>query len=992
MLMKKICLLFTALMTLLSTSALAQTIEVSGLVTDGTDSPVVGATVMVEGTKTGTSTDAAGAFKIKAPSNGTLVFSIIGYAQQSVKIDGRKFIEVKLAEDSEYLEDAIVVGYGTGQKIGNIVGSVTTVSSSDIAAKPSANVSDALQGKVAGLQIFNTSGEPQSSVSLTLRGVSSLNLSTAPLYILDGVPVSSSVFSTINPQDIENISVLKDASSTAIYGSRAANGVIFINTKKGRKGEKATVALRAQYGISMPTTYNFDMMNSEELIRFEELCDPVTTSTPEYKAFKNYVLGNGVNFDWLDYLYDKSAPVIQADASLRGATENTNYYVSLGYYSEDGTYKYNSGVDRFNLRLNLDTQICKWAKFGVNLSLSYKKYNTIITGYYTQSPIMQAVTGLPYRTPYQYYFNDDNTIDYGDVNWIYPWDGMIDLHEYYKNNTNKKEEVALMGQTFLQLNPVKGLTIRAQQAIDAYVYDSEAKNMPSYTPFSARGRVSEYFEKYYQLSSTNTIEYKNNINKTHFFTGLVGHESLLKHTKYFSVRGIGLTDDRLTELSSTTSVDDWGGSWQECAFNSFFANFNYSYLDRYFIDASVRTDGSSLFGKNHRYATFWSAGAMWKIKSENWMKNVNWVNELSLGLTYGTTGNSGLSGWYNSLGLVGTGPKYNGNAGWALSQVPNADLTWETVGTVNLALKGRLADRVSFDFEFYHRDSRDLLMELPYSGTTGHSSGWGNIASLYNRGVDLSLDVDLIHTRSVYWGISANVNYNRNRITKLYQGLDELAFPDAGLKYQVGESSSLVYTQIFAGVDPADGNPMWYDLNGNKTKNFTNDIMQFWEGHDSVSPWSGGFSTNFSWKGLGINADFSWIGSRWVWMNEYYYTRNTGNQLFQTNFERRMLDIWTTPGQVTDIPKYGTTFQFDSSIYSNAAFLRLKNISISYDLPKDLLARTKALTGVKFYVTGRNLLTVTGFEGYDPEVGYSNGTAGLYPNSRQVVFGVELLF
>ena len=971
--------------------AFAQNKQVSGTVAGADGNPIAGATVLVEGTATGTTTGANGSFTVSAPANGVLTVSFLGYETQKVAINNRSNIQVKLLEDAKSIDDVVVIGYGSGQRIGNIVGSVSTVSAGEIADRPSANIGDALQGKVPGLQIFNTSGEPQSSVSIRLRGESSLNLSNAPLYILDGVPVSSSVFTSINPQDIENISILKDASSTAIYGSRAANGVIFVSTKKGKKGDKPSISLRAQYGVSMLTNYNMDMMNSEQLIRFEEMCVPSLKTDAAYQAKKAFILGNGINFDWQDYLFDSAAPLVQADASIRGATESTNYYVSLGYYSEQGTAKANSSVDRFTFRSNLDTQISKWLKFGANVALTYNKYHTITTGWYSQSPILQSVTGLPYYTPYELIYNEDGTVSYGKVQQVYPWDNMIDLNEYYKYNTNDRENVNLMGQTYFQLTPVKGLTIRAQQAIDAFDYTNESLHMPSYTPYPDRGSNSQAFQRYYQLSSTNTIEYKNNINQKHFFTALIGHESIIKRERTFNAVGTGLTDDRLTAFKSTTAIDSWGGNVIECAFNSFFANFNYNYDGKYFLDASVRTDGSSLFGKNHRYATFYSVGAMWKLKQENFLKDVSWVNDLNLNVSYGTTGNSGLDSWYASLGLVGTGPKYNGNAGWALSQVPNADLTWETVATLNVGVSGRLADRVSFGFEFYNKVSTDLLMEMPYSGTTGHSSGWGNIASMRNRGIDLELSVDLIHTKDVFWSITGNVNYNKNEITKLYQGLDELAFPDYGLKYQVGKPSSLVYTQVRAGVDPNDGAPMWYDLNGNLTKTYSDDIMQFC-GMDTNAPWSGGFSTAFSWKGLGLNMDFSWIGERWIFINERYYTMNPANQLQRSNFETKMLNMWTTPGQKTDIPKYGTQFYFDTSAYSNASFIRMKNISLSYSFPRSLIQKSGFLSSVKVYVTGRNLWTITDFEGYDPEVGYSNATQGMYPNSRQIVFGAELVF
>ena len=296
---------------------MAQNIKVSGFVRDAAGEPIIGATVVVEGTGTGTSTGVDGEYTVSAPASGTLTFSILGYKTLSEKIQGRTQINVTLATDSEFLEETIVIGYGSGQKIGNIVGSVATVSSDEIASRPSGNVGDALQGKVAGLQIFNTSGEPQSSVSMRIRGVSSLNLSNAPLYILDGVPVSSNVFTSINPQDIETISVLKDASSTAIYGSRAANGVIVVTTKKGKQGEKPTVSVRFQGGVSMLTNYNMDMMNSEQLLEFEQICVPELRTDASYQAKKNFILGNNIDFDWTSYLFDQAAPVYQADVSLR---------------------------------------------------------------------------------------------------------------------------------------------------------------------------------------------------------------------------------------------------------------------------------------------------------------------------------------------------------------------------------------------------------------------------------------------------------------------------------------------------------------------------------------------------------------------------------------------------------------------------------------------------------------------------------------------------
>ena len=990
--MRKFKLLITSVMFLLGALASAQNIHVNGVVKDAAGNPVPGAGVLVQGTTSGVVTGLDGEYSISVSPKATLVFKAVGYKDFVAPVEGKRIINALLAEDNTLLESSVVVGYGSARKIGNIVGSVKTIASNDIVEKPTANVADLLQGKVAGLQVFNTSGEPQSSVSLRLRGESSINLSVAPLYILDGIPVGASVFNSINPNDIENISVLKDASSTAIYGSRAANGVIFITTKKGLLGEKPTVSARAQYGVSMLTTYKLDMMNAKELLEYEELVNPANKVDPAFQANKAFIVGNGIDFDWTDYLYNNSAPLYQADLSIRGATDRTNYYLSFGLYSEEGTSKFNSSTSRFNMRSNVNTRVTNWLEVGSNLGLSFSKYRTIVTGWYSQSPILAAITELPYQVPYELINNPDGTVSYGDVQLIYPWDNQIDLHEYYKNNTNDRQNINVTGQAYVQLAPVKGLKIRSANAVDAFDYTNEAINNPSYTPYSYRGRNSQALQRYYQFSTTNTAEYTTNFG-SHNVTALLGQEAILKHYKYFNATGTGLTDDRLTAFSTTTAISSWAGYNEESTFNSYFFNVNYNFDERYFVDASIRRDGSSLFGANNRYATFYAIGAMWKAKHEAFLANVGWVNDLNVNLTYGTTGNSGMDSWYASLGLVGAGSKYNNVSGWGLSQVPNADLTWETVATTNARVSGRVFDRISFDFQLYNKYSSNLLMELPFSATTGHSSGWGNIAELSNKGIDVNLDVDIIHTKDFYWSVSANVNYNRNRIEKLYQGLDELTFTDEGLKYQVGHDLMEVYVVKRAGVDPADGNPMWYIPGTDQTtKEWSDDLYQLWDGKSANAAWSGGFSTNISWKNWGLNADFSWIGDRYIWLNERYYTRNTYNLLGQSNFETVMKNIWTTPGQVTDIPKYGTPFRFDTSAYSNAAFCRLKNISLSYNVPKKLLDKTKVVSGARVYVTGRNLLTFTKFDGYDPEVGYSNGTVGLYPNSRQIVGGIEIQF
>ena len=965
----------------------AQTMKVKGVVTSEEDGePIVGASVIIKGTTTGVVTDFNGLFEIDVPSS-KKVLSISFIGMDPVEVTAQPNLKIVMKSNSQQLEEVVVVGYGSAKKAGSIVGSVALVTNEKIANRPSANVADALQGQVSGLQVFTSSGEPSAGISMRLRGVSSINASTTPLFILDGSPVSSDVFNTLNSSDVESISVLKDASSTAIYGSRAANGVVYITTKKGR-GTKPTVTLKGQYGFSQLAQNKLTPMNAEQYLNFQEIIDPSLKNNEAFQKDKAYTLKHGIDTDWLDYVANNNAPTYQLDLSISGVSNTTNYYISASHLDQDGIMP-RSGTKRESFRSNIDTKLNEWLKIGANIGLAYQDYqNTASTTNGWYNPSNFAKWARPDMSPYEIIDNPDGSISYGKrLNYI-PKGGLYNPLYLLENQIDKRTKMSINGNTFIQLTPVKGLTIRAAQAVDAYDFRYSAKELPMPDRNKNSGSVTEQFSRYSQFTFTNTAEYKFDVQEKNHFTTLIGQEAIISHQDGFSSKTKGHTDNRLMLVTAgpTVLAPDAMSNWDD-TYNSFFANVNYDYDDRYFFDGSVRTDGSSLFGRNKRYAVFFALGGMWNLKNEAFLKDVNFLNDLRFKVNYGTVGNSGIAS-YLALGLAGSG-KYNGETSMGLTRPSNDDLTWEVVKSTNVGLSTRLFNRLSVEVEFYNKLTTDMLMSIPYSYTTGFGSGWGNIGSMRNRGIDIDVKYDLIVNKNVQWAIGANVNYNKNTITELFGGRDEYIVANTGIKYQKGGTYGELYYTKWAGIDPADGYQMWYDLDGNTTKTYSSSYAQF-TGKQRYAPWSGGFNTQFNWKNFSLSADFSWVLGKYTINNDRYFFENP-NFAGSMNQSTTLLDMWTTPGQVTNIGRKESSIQFDSHLIENASFLRLKNLSLGYTIPKNIVNKTKVMNNVRFFAIARNLFTVTKYTGFDPEVD-SNLQLGNYPNTRQFSFGCEITF
>ena len=995
--------------------AVAQTSVTGTVVSQEDGQPVVGATVRVEGSNAGTVTDVDGKFSVNAPSDAYLTVTYIGMKEARVKA-GRN-LRIVMENDDNALDELVVTGYGSARKLGTIAGSVATVSSEAIANRPVANVGDALQGQVAGLQVFTSSGEPSATTSMTIRGTTSINASSEPLFILDGSEISANTFVSLNPNDIENITVLKDASSTAIYGSRAANGVVIITSKKGKFGEAPTISVTAQYSISEIAHDGSDVMNANQWLAFQEMVTPDYANDPSFQAMKEYYRKYNIGTDWKKKYLGNTAPTLQVDASIRGGSQNTAYLVSFSHYDADGLFD-DSWLRRETLRANLEANITPWLKVGTNSNLAYTKQQTTLwsdTGNSVYNKSYAANMYNPTQPDREILglvdFNGNPTTYGNNVDWANStFEGYGDEYQYYTTlgwmNPDMLSElqpiitnrVRINENAYVNINPIEGLNIRSSVGLDWNDLRTSQKfynfkeldpplNSDTQNPY---GSASEQFSRFYRWTVTNTVEYKFDFLRDHHVTVLLGQESMTSKTEAFGVSVSNLANNKLMLISAapSTGLDIPSQSIEEEVRNSWFGMLNYNYKDRYFLDASLRRDGSSLFAKDHRWGTFGAVAAMWNITNETFMEPTkSWLNDLQFRVSYGSTGNSGI-GTYQALSLVGAGGSYNGGTVMAPVQAGNDELTWETVKTFNIGLSGRVFDRVDFDLQYYNKQTSNMLMEIPFSLSTGYSATWGNVAEMRNRGFDFTIGVDIIKNKDWYWNVKVNGNYNSNKITKLFQGRDSYAAGDF-MQLEVGHPYGEFYMVRWSHVDPADGQSVWLDKDGNYTKVYS-EANRVQTGKNAIAPWSAGLSTTVAWKGLQLDVQFSGMFDRYMWNNERYLIENPANAS-AANMSTNMLDMWMEPGDKTDVPAANCARQLDTQFLENASFVRLKLLQLSYTLPQKWMDATHFIKGVKVFFTGRNLLTFTGYSGYDPEVN-SSVTLGNYPNTRQYSFGAQITF
>ena len=971
--------MFFSLALLTFHSAFAQNFVVKGTVVSHEDNePLIGVTILQEGTTNGVVTDIDGnySFEVKGAASATLVFSYIGYAAQSHQVNvSTGVLNVSLKSDAEMIDEVVVVAYGVRKK-GTIAGSVSTVKSEKIENVPAPSFDQALQGQTTGLSVISNSGEPSKPATFQIRGTNSINSGTSPLFILDGVPISSSDFNTISPSDIESISVLKDASSTSIYGARAANGVVVITTKRGLSMDKAKVVFRAQYGFSQLAQDNWDMMNTQERIEYEKQIG--------LDKGKDYSILSLTDVNWLDMVFNKNAPLQNYELSVNRATDRLNYFVSGGFYDQDGIAQ-SSKFRRYNMRANAEVKASNWLKIGTNSMVAYEEVEQADDGEYAlYTPISACRFMLPYWNPYN---SDGSIASENDGTWTGIGSNPI---EWMNNNpvTNKKYKV--LSTVFAEITPIENLTIRTQFGADYSHSTAFMQSFPSYIINNDMGTAGRSSYSMLNLTETTTANYRWKMDDDNSFNFMLGQEAVDYRSEGFQVVTRGQSSDFLTNVSSGTRASSWLDSTTSYSYLSFFGRGEYNYKDLYYADFSVRADASSRFGKNGRWAAFWSLGFMWNIKNENFLKDLEWLSGAQIALSTGTSGNSSIPD-YDHLALVAGGPNYMDEAGIYPKQSGNEDLGWEKLWSSNVALRLGFWNRANLDIEFYNKKTTNMLMLVPDSyALTGEGEHWDNVGAMINRGIEINAGYDIIKNKDWIWNVNANVSYNKNKLVELYNGVQEYEVATTATKLVVGHSVSEFYINRYAGVNPANGDALWYTKDGEITNEFSEEDKVM-TGKSYVAPWQGGFGTALSWKGLSLSAQFSWVADRWMFNNDRFFEESNGLYSAYNQSKRMLYDRWQKPGDITDIPRYGVTPQFDDRFLENASFLRLKNVSLSYILPQQLMRKTNFFNSARVYVQGQNLLTFTGFSGLDPE-STANVYKAQYPMSRQFTFGVELSF
>ncbi|MBO7272164.1 MAG: SusC/RagA family TonB-linked outer membrane protein, partial [Bacteroidaceae bacterium] len=766
-----------------------------------------------------------------------------------------------------------------------------------------------------------------------------------------------------------------DASSTSIYGARAANGVVVITTKRGTSTEKVDVTFRTQQGFSNLAHGNWNLMNTAERIQFEKEIG--------IDYGQDYELLGKTDVNWLDVVFNDRARLQSYDLSVSSATDKLNYFVSGGFYDQQGIAQ-GSTFRRYNMRANADVRMAPWLKVGTNTMLTYEEIQQAEDGEYAlYTPISACRFMLPYWNPYKedgsYAMTEDGSwtgTTYNPLVWM-------------DNNPLINKKYKALSVLYAEATPIKNLTLRTQFGVDYTQSTSDMKSYPSFVGNNNIGYAGRGSYTTINLTITNTINYKFDINRWHQFNVMLGQEGVDYRTEGFQVVTTGQNNDAFTLLSSGTRALSWANSSSSHAFLSFFARGEYNYHERYYADFSLRSDASSRFGKEGRWATFWSLGFMWNMRKERFMQSAKWISNAQIAVSTGTSGNSSIPD-YDHLALVGSGANYMGGAGIAPISQGNEKLSWEQLWTSNIAFHFGFFNRINADIELYYKKTTNMLMSVPQSYVNnGFGMRWDNVGAMINTGAEASLSFDVLRINDFAWNINANASYNYNEITELYNGLDEYEMSGTSTKLRVGRSVGEFFINRYAGVNPANGDALWLDKDGNITNEFREEDKVY-VGKNFNAPWQGGFGTTLAYKGVSLSANFSWVADRWVFNNDRFFEESNG--LYSAyNQSKRLLDRWKKPGDISDIPRYGVTPQMDSRFLEDASFMRLKNLMLSYDFPAEMLKKSRCITRARIYLQAQNLFTWTKFSGLDPE-STSNIYQAQYPMSRQFSCGVDITF
>ncbi len=1046
---KKLLTILTMVL-LTSQVALAQVGSITGVVTDAESGETVpGANILLTELERGSVSDVDGNYEIRNIPTGTytLTATFVGYRtfRQTVNIEAGQELEVDISLEAGAvgLDEVVVSGYAVTTKR-ELTGSIASVRSQDIENVPLQNTESLLQGRAAGVNVTSTSGNPGAAFRVNIRGNGSINAASEPLYIVDGVQISfaqqstqssTSPLNAINPSDIESIEVLKDASSAAIYGAEAASGVVIITTKRGQAG-RTQVTASAESGVRM-IAQNVDYITPDQYIDYmaEGLQYAFPGALPDFEAYRTNrynamldffrspdwteedrqayafarspngldlpiaaaleetgVSTNLANTDWQDFIFSDGVTQ-KYNIAVSGGDETTTFRIAGGYEDTEGT-AFNSDFTRLNLRSNIDHQISDRFRTSLGLNVSNStQFGVCQDGNFINCPPSQAMFEAPMSFPFY---------PEGDYNAFTRF-GLANNPAVQEEEVSRENSVTqIISNVNLIFRANDWLTFNGLVGVDYRSTEDEQWRSAIAAP--GEGGFAFFANRSVRNLNTNVVaNLRQTFGDVHNVSGLVGTEYRRDFSESRLVQGDGFPAPFFRVLSATANPTTASGVQNEWRRGSYFANAKYNYDERYFLNVVARYDGHSRFGDETRWGFFPSVSGAWRISEEDFF-DVDFFDELKLRAGYGVTGNSNI-GNFAARGLYSALGSYQGNTGLRPNQLANPLLGWEEAREINLGLDYEiLQGRVFGAFDIYQKDNAELLFDRPLPSDSGFTEFTENIGKVRNQGIEFEISTVNVATRQFSWSSRLNIAFIDNEILELPDRTD-IDADDQFESLREGQPIGLIQVPRYAGVNPADGRPMWYDGDGNITYN-PNQADDAVEYKDGVANTVGGFGNTLSYRGLTLDAFFQFSIGQWAFANtDFYFTRTPD---FLMNMTTEVEDRWREPGDVTSYPRAmlaGTDFaetanyrtQLSTQAINNASYIRLKNVTLSYQLPQSLTQQA-GLNNVRVFATGLNLLTWTAWPYYDPEVAFdprdifNNLTAASYPTERQINAGIEIRF
>ena len=1025
------------------TQLAAQGRVITGTVTDG-KTPLSGATVAVVGATNTTTTDAEGKFSFSVPASARqLEVSFVGFTTQVVSIGTSTNLSVRLQAANESLSEVVVVAYGQQQKKA-VTGAVSSISSDKIAKQQVVSATQALQGLASGVVVINTTGQPGENPTIRIRGIGSVNASAAPLVVVDGVPFDANL-SNINPNDIESMNVLKDATATALYGSRAANGVILITTKTGKKGRDAAINVYSSYGVSSRAVPEYSFVSSEDYMKlaWEALKNQGTDignanpgqyasdrliNTVKYNpygsAFPKPIDANGQlvpgatllwDTDWSKEIRNSDITRKNVGLNVAGGTDRIRYFMSGDYLNQDG-YVIKSNFQRISTRLNIDADLRDWLTVGVKTSVSSSKQN-----YPDQSgtAFRNAVQfGRSLASIYPLYMHDEQgkpLLDaFGNMQFDFggPRTGrLVNVSRPVAQNTNAvaiqtldqvlNERLLTSLNTYGEVRFTPNLKFRSSFGMDRYVFTNSNYQNPQYGDAAAvGGRVGKQRTLTTSWTWNNMLSYEKTFGD-HTIGAMASSEAYDFKEEYFQAQKTGLPAPGLTELGPGATLESTNSYINSQRIVSYLGRVTYGFDNKYFAEATIRRDGSSRFLPDQRWGTFYALGGSWIMSSEKFLQDVTWLNMLKLRASYGEVGNNALTSYFPYLTSYATGYNDLTNPGVFLSGIANPDITWEKLGTFNVGFDfAVLKNRLSGSIEYYNKKTFDLLFPRPLPNSSGITTVSENIGEVSNKGIELNLTSRNITNKNFSWETNFNLATVKNRITKLPQE----KIVSGSYRMEVGQSLNDFWIYEWAGVNPANGAPQWYkyelDAQGNSTDKRTvvNTIAGATRRYfgTSIPKVTGGLSNNFTYKNFDASFLFNYAFGGKILDADYislmHGFTSMGNQLHTD-----ILNRWQKPGDVTDVPR----LKIGNSEYGNPStrhlfsgdYIRLRNVTLGYTLPAQTAEAIGFIKSLRVYVQADNFFTWTkAKEGLDPEVSIGGVTSQSSSSFKTLSAGLNVGF